>query len=88
MYVTTENGRACGENLVLTKEECKNAIPLIQNIVPGAYFAYASSWTTIQPGCFYKAQRVWWNKYLSGSACSSCKSICKGGKAAWVFHLF
>ena len=82
MYVTTENGRACNENSVLTEEECKNAIPLIQNIVPGAYFGYASSFTTRQPGCFYYTQKVYWNSYLSGSACGLCKSICKRGKAA------
>ena len=88
MYVTPENGRACNENSVLTEEECKNAIPLIQDIVPGAHFSSSSSWPTRQPGCFYHTNGMYWNSYLFGSACSSCKSICKQGKAVKVLTRF
>ena len=84
MYVTTENGRSCNENSGITQEECKAAIPLIQDLVPGAYYDGGSLSMVDRPvGCFYHlgaSPSLYWNSNPLGISCSSCRSVCKRSK--------
>ena len=89
MYVTTESGRSCNENSGITQEECKAAIPLIQDLVPGAYYNGGSLSMVDRPvGCFYHpgaSPSLYWNTNPLGISCSSCRSVCKRSKEAFGF---
>ena len=89
MYVTTESGRSCNENSGITQEECKAAIPLIQDLVPGAYYDGGSLSMVDRPvGCFYHpgtSPSLYWNTNPLGISCSSCRSVCKRSKEAFGF---
>ena len=88
MYVTTESGRSCNENSGITQEECKAAIPLIQDLVPGAYYSGSLSMVDRPVGCFYHpgtSPPFYWNTNPLGISCSSCNSVCKQRKEAFGF---
>ena len=89
MYVTTESGRSCNENSGITQEECKAAVPRIQDLVPGAYYNGGSLSMVDRPvGCFYHpgaSPSLYWNTNPLGISCSSCKSVCKQRKKAFCF---
>ena len=84
-YKTTESGISCdateGAVELSTKLECNEAVPRIQNLVPGATFSGSLSMDERPPGCFYHPGHslIYWNNLSDGISCSSCKSICYEG---------
>ena len=90
MYVTTESGQECNDNLMSTQEECKAAITQIQHLVPGAYFAGSLSMADRPTGCFYHpgGTSIYWNTNGLGKSCSSCRRICKQSKRDFYFYFF
>ena len=90
MYATTESGQECNANLMSTQEECEAAIPQIQHLIPGAYFAGSLSMADRPTGCFYHpgGTSIYWNTNALGKSCSSCRSVCKQSKSALYFYFF
>ena len=84
-YKTTESGLSCdvteGAVELSTALECDEAIPRIQDLVPGATFSGSLSMVERPPGCFFHPghSSIYWNNLSDGISCSSCRSICYEG---------
>ena len=80
-YRVTDEGLACtGENLIDLdhEQECKDAIPMIQDAIPDSSFVMSGSKLYRPKGCYFSGGNVFWNSHRTGGDCLTCRSICKG----------
>ena len=78
-YTITSWGVSCADKGMMelnNVDECKSALPTIQDTISDASFSGAVDISNRPGGCYYKWS-VFWNAN-KGGACSSCRSVCKG----------
>ena len=78
-YTVTPLGVSCADKGMVeldTEDECKSAIPTIQDTISDVGFGGDVDLSNRPGGCYYKLS-VFWNTN-KGGACSSCRSVCKG----------
>ena len=73
---------------LLTWDECKRAVALIQNRIPDASFAGSIARMDLPAGCLSQIEGIfYWNSppYWDGSPCSYCISVCSLGRGIFMF---
>jgi len=82
LYAVTDEGVSCSEIGMIKLDdsnECKFAIPFIQDVLPGLYYFGDTNLTVRPAGCYYTSgPAVYWNSHGHGGPCFNCRSICKG----------
>ena len=82
-YRVTKQNEICSDNRFVeldSKEECKNALSLLQEEFPGFVWKTVVSKPDRPPKCFYSegGKGVYWNTNIQGKPNEHCKAICKG----------
>ena len=78
-YSVTQEDFTCEEEGLRdleSEQECKDVIPLIQDVIPNASYVSQQDLSYRPPGCYFLSN-VFWN-INAGSPEYSSRSICKG----------